>query len=105
MTPGQIALALVVINNRVIEAIVAPIKDRYPDLDLWFMMYVSWATGAALSVLAGLNLLDTVFANPLVGLVLTAIVVGGGSNLVADVVNAFTGVASALKDRIESPLG
>ncbi len=80
------ALFLALAANRVIEAIVAPVKQRYPNLDLWWLIYVSWIGGGALSFAAGVNLFATLLPalNPTVGLVLTALVVGGGANLISD---------------------
>ncbi len=80
------ALFLALAANRVIEAFVAPIKQRYPKLDLWWLIYVSWVGGGALSFAAGVNLFATLLPslNPTVGLVLTALVVGGGANLISD---------------------
>jgi len=83
ITASFLALAA----NRIVEAVVAPVKLKWPTLDLWWLMYATWALGGALAYVSGLNL----FAEPLPGLapvvgqVLTALVVGGGSNLLHDV--------------------
>lgn len=80
------ALFLALAANRIIEAFVKPVKQRYPNLDLWWLIYVSWIGGGALSFLAGVNLFAALLPtlNPTVGLVLTALVVGGGANLISD---------------------
>lgn len=79
------AIFLSVAANRIIEAFVAPIKLRYPDVDLWWLVYVAWVVGGALSYLSGVNLFAAQITNPLAGVILTAVVVGGGSNLIADI--------------------
>lgn len=80
------ALFLSVASNRLVEAFVAPIKQKWPALDLWWLVYVTWLVGGGLSYLAGINLFaEVVPALPLLaGQVLTALVVGGGSNLLHD---------------------
>ncbi len=80
----ETAVFLSLVANRMVEAFVAPIKIKYPQTDFWWLIYVSWALGGALSYLAGLNLFAAQLPNGPVGLVLTAFVVGGGSNLLAD---------------------
>ena len=84
MTALVIALFLATITNRLIEAFVAPIKQKYPDLDLWWLIYVAWVVGGVLAWLAGINLFIDYIPTEVVGRILTAIVVGGGANLIAD---------------------
>ena len=73
--------------NRIIEAVVAPVKLKFPKLDLWWLMYMTWMLGGALAYVSGLNLFAAPLPGlaPVVGQVLTALVVGGGSNLLHDV--------------------
>lgn len=56
-----------------------PIQERYPDIDLWWFVYVQFAVGVALSAAAGFNALPGVPG--WLGTVLTAAAVGGGSEL------------------------
>lgn len=80
------ALFLSVVANRIVDALVEPIRKRYPDIDLWWLIYVTWVFGGALSWLAGANLFaDLLPDTPMVGMVLSAILVGGGANLIHDV--------------------
>jgi hypothetical protein len=80
---GFLALAA----NRITEAIVKPIKLKFPKLDLWWLIYPTWILGGGLAWAAGVDLFATYFPSDtaIVGRVLTAVVVGGGSNLIADV--------------------
>jgi hypothetical protein len=82
----QIALAgfLALVANRLTEAIVKPIKIKYPQLDLWWLIYPTWVLGGVLAWLAGVNLFANVLPDVLPGRILTAVVIGGGSNLIAD---------------------
>lgn len=86
MNELTIAIFLSVITNRVIEAFVQPVKKRFPELDFWWLVYVAWPVGGGLAWLAGINLFTALVPglDPLVGRVLTSVVVGGGSNLLAD---------------------
>jgi len=84
------SIFLSLVANRVIEAVIRPIKEYLAsigkEINWWWLIYVSWAFGGALAWLAGLQL----FANylpgyPIIDRILTAIVVGGGANLINDI--------------------
>ena len=77
---------LAVVNKALIDYLTAPIKQKFPDLDLWFVVYVAFVTGGILGWLSGLNLVPDIPTMPLVvGRVLTAACIGGGSNLLHDI--------------------
>ena len=99
-----IAAFLSVIANRLIEAFVAPIKQRFPEADMWWLIYVAWGVGALLSVLAKVNLFVALLPDlhPTAGLVLSAIVIGGGANLLADLFPAIGKLLSALRPQPEN---
>ena len=86
MNELTVAIFLSVANNRIIEAVAAPIRKQFPQLSLWWLIYVAWATGGVLAWLSGVNLFAAIVPtlDPLAGRILTAVVVGGGSNLLAD---------------------
>ena len=88
------ALFIAMLANRLLEAIVAPLKKRekLEDFDWWWLIYVSWVFAGLLSWVAGLNLFADHFDIPLFGEVLTAVVVGGGANLINDL---FGGTSNA----------
>jgi hypothetical protein len=75
------ALFLSAANYAVVNYLADPIRKQYPDLDLWWFVYVSYVTGAALSLIAGTNLFSEYIANETAALFVTALAVGGGSNL------------------------
>jgi hypothetical protein len=78
---------LALVTERIVAAIVAPVKQKWPDVDLWWLIYVAWLLGGVLAYAAGINLLLTLVPtlDPLFGRILTAIVVGGGANLIHDI--------------------
>lgn len=89
--PISTAIFFSAASQQIIEAIVRPIKQRFPALDMWWLIYVTWICGGALSWFANLNLFSQFFVQPEVGRILTAFVVGGGSQLVSEV---FKGLGS-----------
>lgn len=80
------ASLLSLITERIVAALVAPIKQRWPDLNLWWLLYPSWVLGGLIAYFANINLLAELVPNldPLLGRVLTAVIVGGGANLLHD---------------------
>lgn len=88
-------LLLITVTERVTAALVAPIKQKYPNADLWWLIYVAWVLGAVLVFLAGINLFAELVPSlsPLAGQVLSAIVAGGGANLLHDIFDRPTAVS------------
>lgn len=78
-----IALFLATVANRLVEGLVTPLFVRQ-GWDKFFLLYVSWAVGAALVLASGVNLFVAYIPSPAVGLILTALVAGGGANLLHD---------------------
>lgn len=82
---GLLAIAgfLATVVNRLVEGLVKPIFDKY-KWDKFALMYIAWAGGTLLVFFTGIDLFADVFVYPLVGQILTALVVGGGANLLND---------------------
>lgn len=76
-----LALLLSSVNERLIEWFVSPILEKY-KVDTMWLRYIAVVTGFAISFLSGVNLFVATVGNPYVGLVLTGLLVGGGSNFV-----------------------
>lgn len=78
---------LILVTERIAAALLAPVRLRWPALDLWWVIYPTWILGGLLAWVAGLNLFTLIIVgfDPTVGRILTAIVVGGGSNLLHDI--------------------
>jgi hypothetical protein len=80
-----IGLFLAAVNTKVIDYLAEPVRRRYPKLDMWWLLYVAAVTGFAISWLAGVNLFGDFIADPVLGRVLSGVLVGGGSSLIHDV--------------------
>lgn len=78
-------LFLAAVNTAVVNYLVEPVRQRFPELDLWWVLYVALATGFAISWFAGVNLFAAYVANELLGRILSGILVGGGSSLIHNV--------------------
>ena len=76
-------LAFVV--NAIVAAWLDPFKLKYPDVDTWWVIYVSWVLAGIAAWVLQLNLFANVFPqSPILGVILTALVAGRGSNFLAD---------------------
>jgi len=79
------ALFLAVVNSKIIDYIAEPIRKKFPKADLWWLIYVSLATGAVVGWFAQINLFAEIVPNVLLGRVLTSILIGGGGSLLHDI--------------------
>ena len=77
----SVAAFLSLVNTTIVDYLVKPIKENFPNLNTWWLVYVSLITGGLLVWFSGVNLFEAYLPDPLVGRVMTAIVAGGGSNL------------------------
>jgi hypothetical protein len=80
-----VALFLALVSNRVVAGLVAPVRQKWPELDMWWLIYVSWVIGGLLGWLAEVNLFAAYLPNELAGRVLSAVVIGGGANMIYDI--------------------
>jgi len=83
LTSIAIVIFIAVVNERIVNAFVTPIFEKF-GLDKFYLLYISWGTGGFLTWLTGVNLFAGYLASNLAGLILTAIVAGGGSNILHD---------------------
>lgn len=81
-----IVTAFAVLANRFVELAITPLFDHY-GWNKFPLMYIAWVVTAAIVGLTGVNLFASVIPDPIVGQVLTAIVSGGGANLLHDLVD------------------
>lgn len=82
LTPLVIAVLLAVTNSEIVDYIKRPIQQKFPELDLWFFVYVSLISGAVIGWFSGINLFAPLVEEELLGRILTAILVGGGASLI-----------------------
>lgn len=78
-----LAIFLSTVTNRVVEGLVKPIFVKF-NLDKFWLLYVAWLVGGVIVFLSGINLFDGIFGSQLVGQILTAIIAGGGANMLSD---------------------
>jgi hypothetical protein len=81
-----VASFLVLSVNRFVDAGITPFFDKF-KIDKFWLKYVSWILGGGLVFAAQLNLLSGLVPNQTLGLILTAIVAGGGPTLLHDIFN------------------
>ena len=80
-------LVLAVVNMQVVEYLKALITARYPDAPLWWVVYVAFATGAALAFGFQFDAFAFMPEHPFwLGRLLTGCMIGGGSSLIFDTV-------------------
>lgn len=75
------AVFLAIANKAIVDYLAAPVREKYPDLDLWWLVYVALVTGGLIGWFSTLNLFASI-PNEAVGRLLTCVVIGGGSNLI-----------------------
>ena len=83
----EAAIFLALVNERVITYFIAPLFEKFAPAGKWMLLYIAAVTGGLLSFAAGIDLMAGAgieLAYP-VNLVVSAILVGGGSNLLHDV--------------------
>ncbi len=88
------ALFLAMANKLIIDYLAAPVKQRWPKANFWWLLYLALLTGGLLAWYAGVNLFVEMIPSPLLGRILTSVLVGGGASLIHDV---FKGVISSLR--------
>jgi len=78
-----IVIGMMVLANRLVAVLVTPLFDKY-GWDKYWIMYISWILAGVLVWFTGVNLFVEFIPNELIGKILTAIVAGGGGNLLHD---------------------
>ena len=80
-----VGVFLATLNTKLIDSLAAPIRRKFPYLDLWWLLYVALVSGAAIAWVAGVNLFTAYVDNVLLGRALSCVLVGGGSSLIHDI--------------------
>lgn len=74
---------LAIIANRLVAALITPLFEKY-SWDKFWILYVAWAVAGILVWMSGANAFDAIFPSALVGQIVTAIIAGGGANILHD---------------------
>jgi len=78
-----VVIGFMVIANRLVAGIITPIFDKY-ELDKFWILYIAWSIAGVLVFVADVNLFEPFIADLLFGKILTALIAGGGSNMLHD---------------------
>lgn len=78
-----IVIGFMVLSNRLVAMLVTPLFEKY-SLDKFWIMYIAWGISGLLVWFSQVNLFELFIPNQLIGLILTAVVAGGGANLLHD---------------------
>lgn len=76
---------LAVTNTAIINYLAEPARQRKPEIDLWWLLYVALITGFLIAWFAQVNLFVAQIPNEVLGRILSGILVGGGSSLIHNV--------------------
>jgi hypothetical protein len=96
-----IVIGMMVLANRLVAALVTPLFDKL-NIDKFWLMYASWLISGVFVWLSGVNLFAALIPNALIGQILTAIVAGGGGNLLHDLADQKTSILIAnVPDKVE----
>ena len=97
-----VVAGMMILANRLVAALVDPLFDKY-NWDKFYLMYPAWILSGVFVWLTGVNLFAAFIPNVLVGQILTAVVAGGGGNILHDLTDqgaTFVGI-----DEDDSPKG
>ena len=80
-----LALLLATVNKVLVDYLLAPVRKRWPELSLWWAVYVSLVTGFLIGWFADVNLFALWIDGDILGRILTSLLIGGGSSLIYDI--------------------
>ncbi len=78
-----IAAFMATVANRLVAGLVNPLWEKL-NLDKFYLMYVAWVVGGVLVWVTHVNIFADFVPDPLTGQILTALVSGGGANILHD---------------------
>jgi len=79
----EIYIGLVLLVNRIVAGFFTPIFDELRLSKKW-LMYVAWILAAYIIFVTKLNLFAAIIPDPVVGRLLSAVAIGGGSSILHD---------------------
>lgn len=81
-----VIVGLVALVNRFVAGFITPLFEKY-ELDRFWLMYIAWVFAGVVVWLTGLNLFSEIIPDPLIGQIITAVIGGGGANILHDAIN------------------
>jgi len=99
MDAVKAAAALSAVNERIIEYVFAPLFEQF-KVDRKWLLYVALATGLALSWVAGVDIMAGfgVSLAPPVNLIVSGFLVGGGSELLHQIIALMDTIRTDMKE-------
>lgn len=79
-----IVSGLATVVKTIVDTLISPIKQRYPQADLWWFVYIGIVVGLMVGWFSGANIFTDWIADDTAGRILTGIFIGGGSKLIND---------------------
>lgn len=80
-----VAGGLATVVKAIVDLIKSPIKQRYPEYDLWWFVYVGVLVGVLVGWFSGVNIFADWVQDLITGRILTGVLIGGGSSLIHDI--------------------
>jgi hypothetical protein len=81
--PLVAAIMMATVAERLTAGLITPVFTKF-KLDTFYLLYAGWAVGGLLVWFTKANVFADYVPDPLTGQVLTAVVAGGGGNLLHD---------------------
>ncbi len=79
------AVLLSVAIKAIVNALKEPFAKRFPEVDLWWVFYVSFGLGAVCAWFGKIDLYVEIVADPILSRLLTAATIGGGASMIHDI--------------------
>ena len=79
----ELLITYSILNMKLVEFLAEPVRKKFPQLDMWWMQYVSLATGLVLGIVAGINVFPQLQSTA--GIIVTSLLLGAGSGLIYDI--------------------
>src|SRR5512139_962660 len=98
-----LAFFLALISERLVEYFASPLFQRN-QWDTFYLMYVGLGVGFVLSLAVGANAFNQEFITSTVCLILTAVTVGGGSNLLHQITQPASKIEAGTLATFSEPL-
>ena len=79
------AMLLSVAVKAIVGYLKEPFAKKFPEVDLWWVVYISFVLGAVCAWFGGIDLYVEIVSDLTLSRILTAATVGGGASLIYDI--------------------